>query len=108
MWAWRALTGGAAPKSMGSSEDMYGGDDAMAYMRGDAAQRRYRKRRSRSTTTVRRRRPSAHARSAKRRGGRPTKVRKVGVHPRTGKILFRGKSGGRYTRGARGHKNYLP
>lgn len=111
MWAWRALTGRhtAAPAhAMASgSYSNYGGDAAMAEM-GTAAQRRYKRRGTRTrtrttTTTRRRRRPRAHARRAKR----TLKVRAVGTHPRTGKKIFQGHSGGRFTRGLHGNKTYL-
>ena len=83
----------------------YGGDAAMAEM-GTAAQRRYKRRRTRTrttTTTRRRRRPRAHARRAKR----TLKVRVVGTHPRTGKKVYQGRSGGKYVRGLHGNKTYL-
>lgn len=86
-------------------------------MRDMAQQRRvHRRRRARSTlyapTSANvhrsiRRRPRAHARRVKHRPGRPKKVRRVGVQASTGKILYRGHAGGKFTRGSRGRRNYV-
>lgn len=89
----------------------------MDYMRGEAAQRRYRRHRVRRPVGVyvvrprriRRTRTLAHSRRVKRRKttSGATKIRRVGIHPRTGKVLFKGRSGGRFTLGGHSKKNYL-
>lgn len=123
MWAWNMIRGkpgvqsaavsgiGGGAGSIGSgSYSNYGGDAAMADM-GNAEQRRARRRRrrrARQTLACVSGRCGAQrrARRTRHRHG-PLKVRRVGVQASTGKRIFQGRSGGRFTRGSRGHKNYL-
>ncbi len=92
---------------------------AVVLSTGLASQRRHRRRRRRRAHAVvadaglaaqrrhrRRRRRRAHAKRVTRTGA-TKKVRVVGKHPRTGKKIYRGKDGGRYTRGLHGNKTYL-
>ena len=128
MWAWNMIAGKPAVQSAsvtgigggsGSFEN-YGGDAAMADMkRGGAFQRRSRRRRSgvrrrrahQSVSTIgiyaaAQRRAYRSRKTSARRHAR-LKTRVIGTQASTGKRIFQGKGGGRYTRGARGNRNYL-
>lgn len=109
MWAWRMITGKpqrapmvASSSSVGSMSN-YGSDAAMADMRMAAAQRHHHRRHRRHTHARRPKRTHTRHRTA----GRQRKVKKVGKHPSTGKFIWKGPSGGKYTRGLHGHRNYL-
>lgn len=131
MWAWKLISGKPATVQSasvsgiggGGSLENYGGDAAMADMRGGAFQRRARRRRTRTVGVVRRRRRRAHQSTvgvyvaAQRRAYRSRKTvarrharlktRVVGTQASTGKKIFQGHGGGRYTRGSRGNRNYI-
>lgn len=105
MWALRMLTGSrpsptvTSPySSIDGNVSEYGGG---ATVPGVGRQRRHHRRRPYRSLTRR-----SHSGRVKHRTSRH-KVRRVGVQASTGKILFRGTSGGKFTRGLHNRRNYV-